>query len=364
MDSTTQSLIIQRYTAGVVPRLISAETGYSKTQIHRVLRAAGINRSVAQAKRLAGYVVNERFFQTIDSYEKAQLLGFIYADGCVVSTRAALSVSIANEDHEYLEYMKRAMGYSGPVRVHPSRRSNEQAISNLLICSKTFCTDLINLGCIPRKSLVLHFPTLAQVPAQWLRAFMLGYFEGDGSLSGSRHKRGKVPYTDYVFTICGTEQFCYAYRDVLLREVGIRSSVVPHVNIHMLRLNGNLQIKRVMDWLYADAGYTLPRKLRAYHQLVAEIAATEERRAARRASALANASHPTNANGKTIYMIRGGIVYKVYGVSRFVAIEQLNVSARAWAMFRGEVEYKGWRLARPEEVATSESAGTIDLTYA
>jgi len=34
VDPTTQSLIIQRYTAGIVPRLISAETGYSKTQTY------------------------------------------------------------------------------------------------------------------------------------------------------------------------------------------------------------------------------------------------------------------------------------------------------------------------------------------
>ena len=40
--------------------------------------------------------------------------------------------------------------------------------------------DLIKQGCVPKKSLILTYPTTEQVPKELTRHFIRGYFDGDG----------------------------------------------------------------------------------------------------------------------------------------------------------------------------------------
>lgn len=40
------------------------------------------------------------------------------------------------------------------------------------------CEDLINLGCVPNKSLILKFPTFDIVPEKYMSHFIRGYFDG------------------------------------------------------------------------------------------------------------------------------------------------------------------------------------------
>ena len=47
---------------------------------------------------------------------------------------------------------------------------------------------LISLGCVPRKSLVLKFPTFEQVPKEYIIPFIRGYVDGDGCISYKRRK--------------------------------------------------------------------------------------------------------------------------------------------------------------------------------
>lgn len=49
--------------------------------------------------------------------------------------------------------------------------------------------DLINLGCIPRKTLVLKFPNESTVPKQLIKHFIRGYMDGDGCISTYYKKR-------------------------------------------------------------------------------------------------------------------------------------------------------------------------------
>jgi hypothetical protein len=209
------------------------------------------------------------FFEKVDTQEKAQVLGFIYADGCIRSDNKAIAIKLAAEDKNYLDYIKGATKYTGQIYIKPTRRPNEQGSCTLTLCSPKMVKDIGRLGCCPRKSLVLEAPTEEQVPTRFIQSFMLGLFEGDGSLSST--KRKNRPGTEFIFTIAGTRSICRWYSDMLRQYVGVYSAIKAHCNIFVLRLNGNRQIKRVMDWLYANAPYKLPRKLRAYEALSAEV---------------------------------------------------------------------------------------------
>lgn len=257
--------IVTSYQKGVLPRVISEETGYSMTHIHRALKAEGVTRSISQSKRRIS--IDEAFFEKIDSHEKAQVFGFICADGCVRSTLSAIVIAIAREDHEYLEFVKRATQYAGEIKIRKSRRPNEQDLSSLTLCSVKMVRDIMALGCGPRKSLTLGFPPSSVVPDEYLASFMLGYFEGDGSLSACVRKE-KTGYHDFVFTICGSEGFCRRYAEVIFQKTGVPAGVVCNRSIHMLRINGNRQIEKVMRMLYEVPGFRLSRKLAQFELLL------------------------------------------------------------------------------------------------
>lgn len=263
------SLIVSLYNEGLYPIAIRAKTGVSLSQIYRILRAASVPiRDQAESHRR--HQMDFTFFECIDSHVKAQALGFIAADGCV--THNTVSIKIAHADHAYLEWMKGVVGYTGDVRVYASQRPNEQPMSHLTLCSPKMVADITRLGCGPRKSLTLGWPTPDQVPPEFLVSYALGYFEGDGSLSSIM--RRNRPHPEFVWTVAGTESSCKGFSALLGMPPGVgivRPSAKRANKIHVLRLNGNRQIKRVMDLLYAYADYTLARKRHQYDLLCAQL---------------------------------------------------------------------------------------------
>jgi len=60
--------------------------------------------------------------------------------------------------------------------------------------------DLIALGCIPRKSLLLKFPTSNQVPEHLIRHFIRGYFDGDGHFTNTEKcfEAGYIGTEDFI----------------------------------------------------------------------------------------------------------------------------------------------------------------------
>lgn len=59
--------------------------------------------------------------------------------------------------------------------------------------------DLIDKGCVPKKSLILNFPTENQVPRKLIRHFIRGYFDGDGWFTNTEEC--------FQVGIIGTENF-------------------------------------------------------------------------------------------------------------------------------------------------------------
>lgn len=71
-------------------------------------------------------------------------------------------------------------------------------------------TDLIRLGCVPNKSLILKFPSenIFSNP-ELIRHFIRGYFDGDGSvfISREKHWRNKRYFNVIHYRFCGTYDF-------------------------------------------------------------------------------------------------------------------------------------------------------------
>ena len=204
---------------------------------------------------------NEQYFDRIDSEDKAYFLGLLYADGCNFPKNRVVVINLQEKDKDILDKFKQKLNYEKPLiyvdysKSHP----NWQNQYKLHLNSKHMSNRLIELGCIPEKSLILKFPSSNQVPNNLLQHFIRGYFDGDGCIYISK---------DNIITcsFCSTKDFCLDLQ-LFLKQININSSLncVKNNNItKTISISGNLQNKRFLNWLYKDSTIYLDRKYQKY----------------------------------------------------------------------------------------------------
>ena len=177
--------------------------------IRKILRKLGskIDRRVFNLK-------DESYFEKIDSHEKAYILGLMYSDGYVRKNHS-FGITLHRKDADLLEYMAKALNFSGKIR---EVKSHDHL--SLEICSKKICGDLNNLGCPINKSLILDWPLfLEDTPYIW--SFILGVIDGDGHI---QNYDGTV-----ACKITGAVKFCNGLIEFLARN-DINSGIHSYKN--------------------------------------------------------------------------------------------------------------------------------------
>lgn len=253
---------------------ISEKLGISPSTVLRVLKRNNINIDKtrrSKVKRVRRFDVNDNYFTKIDSNEKAYILGLLYADGYLtIEGSGTKTIGIDLIDEEILREISLRLDYKGEVRHIKNYKSNSgfKSVSKrfrLKFSSEKIYENLINLGCTPRKSLTLTFPTEEQVPKKFIKAFILGYFDGDGSIikttrKGKQYKNGK--YESYSLSFVGTEEFLNSLKKVLnLEHLKNNKRWKERDNNHFeIRICGNNQAYRVLKELYEASPIFLKRK--------------------------------------------------------------------------------------------------------
>lgn len=196
------------------------------------------------------YKCNESYFNSINTSNKAYLLGFIWADGSV-SLRAGLSFSIKKNDISILEFIKKELESDAPIK-HFTIKGNDYV--RFAINRISLSKDLISLGLGSNKS-----KNNAPIPAikkDLLSHFLRGLFDGDGSIwLGSGYKASFTGGYDFLvwlksllleFDICTNEK-------IRLRYEG-------NYNSCMIDISHRKNIEQLKRILYADANFYLDRK--------------------------------------------------------------------------------------------------------
>jgi len=106
------------------------------------------------------------------SYNMAYILGFIVADGCVVSN-GSYRLIVVSKDVDVLEFIKEEMDH--PYEVAASKDGTHR----ITICRKDVVMDLMAHGILPRKT---WNPVVPDVPEDYRISFLHGLFDGDGSV--------------------------------------------------------------------------------------------------------------------------------------------------------------------------------------
>lgn len=206
--------------------------------------------------------VNLKYFDEIHLPEQAYWLGFIAADGCVTyqSGRFRLSFALKAEDRCHLELFRQSLEVKNKIHL---RTIKDSQYVRLGVGGKPLIKQLVSLGITPRKSLTLEYPCLLPRLDKY---FMLGYFDGDGSISHSR------TCNQLQFSVLGTKGFLTEFGTRLKQACYLKSLCIYSAGhgsrAFQLAYTGNRQVPRIMNWLYKDATVFLTRKRQRYLELV------------------------------------------------------------------------------------------------
>lgn len=214
------------------------------------------------------YHVNHDIFlkENENSY---YLLGVFMSDGSL-DLNGRYRAEICSQDEDWLGLLRDVISPTRPIL---SQRKNLRKLS---ISGKSSVEWLYKQGCIPNKSKVLNMP---EVPDKYLRDFVRGYFDGDGSISFSSYKKKKkekmYEYQKLNCYICsGSERFIVALND-RLNESGLKTSVyesktkpsiirgkkVPAGTSWRVSF-GDRTALAFLEWMYYKENLlTMPRKL-------------------------------------------------------------------------------------------------------
>lgn len=204
------------------------------------------------------YDIDSNFFNVIDTEEKAYILGFLYADGCL--SKNAIIFRLSSIDIDILEKIKKAMKYDGPIYIGKPLKyisTNNKPInikeqSILQISHVPIANALRKIGVTERKSKTATYPL--GLPLHLHRHFIRGYFDGDGGLHISKQ------CLCLRCCIVGTSPFLQSIQQIL-NDNGISpSNLSLHNGMYYLRIGKYWNIKKFYTFLYTNSTIYLNRK--------------------------------------------------------------------------------------------------------
>jgi hypothetical protein len=256
-------------TGTLTVKQIALKHGYSEKLVYKRLHEMNVRMKDAGTQRK--YCCNESYFDNIDTPEKAYWLGFIFADGCITKNRGsyAFQLTLSSKDSSHLIRFLTEVESNHPIYNGVVKDNRGKCFPNSKIqfySSSHFCERLVELGAVERKSLVLDFPNEDEIPEQYLSHFIRGYFDGDGCLSSTHRGKTNTP-SDIIFilTFTGTYQFLSSLKKFLplSRNIEVIQSSGNGKSFE-IRIGGQQQIKRVLEYMYDGATVFLNRKKDKY----------------------------------------------------------------------------------------------------
>ena len=172
------------------PNAVAQATGYPRTCITRY--ATKYNLYTVKFNRTKTNPINEKYFSNIDTPDKAYFLGFIMADGNMYlsnKNKYQFSVKIKNTDIDILYKFADAIDFpKEKIIIKEEYRNNTVTkCAELKSYNQEFCSYLVDLGVVPRKTGKEKMPNLKE---DLVKDFIRGYIDGDGWISESNVEIG------------------------------------------------------------------------------------------------------------------------------------------------------------------------------
>ena len=255
--------IINMYLNKMSSCKIAKEMNISPSSVINVLKRNGID-SRSNKENSRKFTLDDNYFEAIDSESKAYWLGFMYADGYIDKANN-FGMSLAIIDKNHLEKFKKDINSTYEIKQYVSSGFSNSLYVRLLMKSEKAINDLIDKGCYKNKTNILTEPK--NVPEEYIKDFIRGYFDGDGCFTYSIDNVKTEHYRAAV-KILGTEAFL-DFIKVFIEEntsikIGNYSTRKEGQIVKCLEFGGNLQVQEFMNLIYKDANIFLERKNTKY----------------------------------------------------------------------------------------------------
>lgn len=222
------------------------------------------------------YHVNRNYFEKIDNEWKAYWLGFMYADGWNCSDKHSIGLRLQESDKEHIQKFKDSLQSDsktyfskGGDTIIIGKNCHAQNQYSVSISNDKICKDLSNLGCVPRKTYILKFPTEEQVPKDLMRHFIRGFLDGDGYISVYHQSKTQKDGTQYKSIRCiigaeGMESFIIPMANYITNTLGLHKHQKKQkkgritVTVEWTSLH---DVEKIYNFLYNGANIYLDRKL-------------------------------------------------------------------------------------------------------
>ena len=225
-------------------RQIAKQYSVTGNVITRILIQNGI-----KIRRRYKQEFDEHYFDDINTSNKAYLLGFIYADGCVEKNNV-LSIVLHEKDIEVLKMFQSELNATNPIRNVKSKPH-----VRIDFCSKHLCDILKSIGCIHNKTLKLCFPNISQ---DFKYDFIRGFMDGDGCISVVN--RGKHKYISLSFT--GTLEMLQELKLIF----NVDNKITFYRNSYALHIGKASDVLRILKNIYNEADLYMMRKYNKYQE--------------------------------------------------------------------------------------------------
>jgi hypothetical protein len=239
--------------------------GFGRITIKKALREHGI---IERKPILTKYSLDENFFEVIDTPEKAQILGFLFADGNVAKDSNGIRIQIKATDMPYLANINFALRSDRPIANIAAReakffkRGNKKYISSemisLRVVNAKMKQDLVKLGVVPAKT-YLDF-AIPDIDPKYMNSFLLGFFEGDGSVY---HGHTGRYMSKAMYFLCQTkvkDQILNILKTELDIDAAVKLGNGYNVDLYSVKVTGNKDLIKLYHWFYKDTSFVMGRK--------------------------------------------------------------------------------------------------------
>lgn len=197
-------------------------------------------------KKIRDYPRNSKYFDRIDTHEKAYWLGMFYADGSVSSNHNTIALSL--KDKEHVQKFQKSIGaINNKIAAVEDNRFLKECVWYIFsINDKGLHDALISWGCVPNKTYAteLHLPN---IPKEFYYDFIRGYFDGDGCIMFSKSQN------KYRLDWCGNFTFLTELKAILGKEkISLCQNSVSKIT-YSLRISGKQDVIRILQNMYENS---------------------------------------------------------------------------------------------------------------